>query len=106
MVKLTESAAAAVRVVLAAHADGAVGIRLAVASGGCSELRYTMSLAARARADDKLIESSGVAILVDPASASLLEGTVVDFEEGPDEPGFVFDNPNATGCRGCERPSC
>jgi monothiol glutaredoxin len=45
-------------------------------------------------ASDLVSTSEGVAIHVPPASARLLDGTTIDFLEGPDGAGFRIENPN------------
>ena len=43
-----------------------------------------------------VLESGGARIYVDPKSARLLAGTVLDFTDGLNGQGFTFENPNAT----------
>jgi iron-sulfur cluster assembly protein len=38
---------------------------------------------------------------VDPKSATLLSGTVLDFSDGLNGQGFTFENPNAKRTCGC-----
>lgn len=106
MIALTPSAVAVLRRVIAEQEGGVAGVRLGAASAGCAGLRYTMRLAAAADAGEEACDCDGVRLFVDRASVKLLAGTVVDFVEGPDEPGFVFDNPNAVGCHVCTHPAC
>jgi len=48
-----------------------------------------------AKAGDIEIVASGVAMLVDRASAGRAEGVSIDYVEGPDGAGFQIENPNA-----------
>jgi iron-sulfur cluster assembly accessory protein len=93
---LTERAAQAVR----ARADEAEVsgwlLRVAVVAGGCNGLTYDLYFVPRAGETDELIESAGVRVAVDPASAPMLDGTVIDLG---DARSFRFDNPRAR--RGC-----
>lgn len=43
----------------------------------------------------------GVTLIVDRKSALYLDGTTVDFYDGLEKRGFVFDNPNAVKSCGC-----
>lgn len=67
-------------------------LRVAVVAGGCNGLTYDLYFVHDAAADDAVVEAGGVRVAVDPASAALLDGTVIDF---PGEPSFQFDNPRA-----------
>ena len=42
-----------------------------------------------------------VKVVVDPASAQLLEGATLDYKDGLDQSGFAITNPNATRSCGC-----
>ena len=44
---------------------------------------------------------AGVRVVVDPASADLLKGAVLDFKDGLQGAGFSIENPNATRSCGC-----
>ncbi|MBM4197033.1 MAG: iron-sulfur cluster assembly accessory protein [Gammaproteobacteria bacterium] len=99
-IDLTEKAASRVRDHLARHA-GAVGLRLGVRKTGCSGWAYTVDFADGVGADDVLLESKGVKIVVASDSLPMLDGLRVDYvREGLNEK-FSFENPNATGECGC-----
>jgi iron-sulfur cluster assembly protein/iron-sulfur cluster insertion protein len=42
-----------------------------------------------------------VTVIVDPASAQLLEGATLDYQDGLEQSGFAITNPNATRTCGC-----
>lgn len=100
MVTLTQTAVATLETVLAKSGPMAQGLRIAVTDGGCAGLKYQMGLEAEAAEDDEVLEFGPVRVFVDPGSAPLLDGVVVDFVEGIEGAGFKFDNPKATSC-GC-----
>lgn len=75
-------------------------LRVLVESGGCSGLQYGMSFD-EPKPDDTVVESEGVPILLDPASATYLSGSVIDFDDGLHGKGFEIKNPNATSTCGC-----
>jgi iron-sulfur cluster assembly protein/iron-sulfur cluster insertion protein len=53
-------------------------------------------------ADDDLESSTAdVKVVVDPASASLLTGSTLDYKDGLQGAGFSINNPNATRSCGC-----
>ncbi|MDP3582250.1 MAG: iron-sulfur cluster assembly accessory protein, partial [Ignavibacteria bacterium] len=50
---------------------------------------------------DTVLEKDGLKIIVDGKSLFYLAGTVLDFSDGLNGKGFVFNNPNATKTCGC-----
>jgi iron-sulfur cluster assembly protein len=77
------------------------GLRVGVKGGGCSGLSYSLGFDSEARESDKIINKDGVRIFVDPKSLFYLSGTQLDFTDGLNGRGFVFNNPNATKTCGC-----
>ncbi|HEY9620339.1 MAG TPA: iron-sulfur cluster assembly accessory protein [Crinalium sp.] len=101
---LTEKAEFRLRAFLQGSADKTAaekGIRIGVADGGCSGYQYTLDIVNTPNVDDLTFEQGRVKVYVDPTSAPLLDGVVVDYVEGLIESGFKFSNPNATASCGC-----
>lgn len=80
--------------------DGKKGLRLAVTGGGCSGLSYKIEFSEQ-KDRDNVFDYGGVKVLVDPKSIIYLKGIVLDFKDGLNGKGFVFDNPNAKNTCGC-----
>lgn len=99
-IQLTPSAADRVRSFLAARGRGH-GLRLGVRKTGCSGFAYVVNYADDVRADDIVFEDQGVRVYVDPASLSLIDGTIVDFVKQGLNEAFRFRNPNVKGECGC-----
>ena len=53
------------------------------------------------RDGDTVIESHGIRLLVDAASAPYVRGATVDFVDGLQGAGFKVDNPNVVAACGC-----
>jgi iron-sulfur cluster assembly protein/iron-sulfur cluster insertion protein len=51
--------------------------------------------------DDVKSTFGSVVVVVDPASASLLMGSTLDFKDGLQGAGFSINNPNASRTCGC-----
>lgn len=100
MLTLTFRAARQVQTMHAGQADDNKKLRVFVESGGCSGFEYGMSFDLP-KADDKVFESEGVQILVDPTSLAYLDGTHIDFDDGLHGKGFELKNPNAQSTCGC-----
>lgn len=78
-----------------------MGLRVAVANGGCSGHSYKLDFADTANSNDHVLEQDQLKIYVDGESAPYLEGMVIDFTKSLHGGGFKFTNPNATATCGC-----
>ncbi len=70
-------------------------LRMAIGGGGCSGLQY--SLGFDTEYDPKLdarYESNGISLVTRKKFALHLDGTVIDFLDGPAGRGFVINNHN------------
>lgn len=105
MIEITDRALHAIRDAIAS-AEAAAGLRIMVEPGGCAGNRYMMGIVLGAENGDHVVEQRGVTVFVDPNSAPLLSGTVVDFTEGMEGPGFTFANPNAKSTCSCGKSFC
>ena len=101
MITVTDNAAAKVKSLMESEGDTALALRVAVRPGGCSGYSYEMFFDGDIAADDVAQEVSGVRVVVDPASAELLKGAVLDFKDGLQGAGFAIENPNAQRSCGC-----
>lgn len=75
-------------------------LRVGVKGGGCSGLSYVLGFDAK-EADDELYEVEGVPVVMKSAHGIYLFGMQVDFQDGLNARGFVFNNPNASSTCGC-----
>ena len=101
MLTLTDSAIKAINRFIAGSESGAHGLRIQVSGGGCSGLQYALKLEQAANKDDVVVESGGVKVFVDPATAPSIDGVTVDFVESMEGSGFKFTNPNAKNPCSC-----
>jgi iron-sulfur cluster assembly protein len=104
-VNLTEKAAFRIRSFIRGsnpdNSEPQKGIRLAALDGGCSGYEYALDIISQPNGDDLVFEQDKIKIYIDPKSAPLLDGVVVDFAESLTQSGFIFTNPNATDSCGC-----
>ena len=100
---MTVSPTAAVKAAALLEQNGnpEAAIRVFVKSGGCSGYQYGMAVDDRQVEGDRVFESEGVRVVVDPRSWPLLMGSQVDFVENLMGGGFQVNNPNATSSCGC-----
>jgi iron-sulfur cluster assembly protein len=101
MIQVTETAAKHLIRLIAKEPVPPVGVRIAVAGGGCSGLSYKLVFETEQRPGDRVFEQHGVRVLCDMKSLLYLKGTLLDFSDGFDGKGFQFKNPNAKSTCGC-----
>jgi iron-sulfur cluster assembly accessory protein len=98
---LTERAARQVKKIVEQEGlESELYLRVAVEGGGCSGLSYKLGLDHRTD-EDRLYASFNVEIIVNEEHLIYLEGISIDYPDGLDARGFVFNNPNATDKCGC-----
>jgi iron-sulfur cluster assembly protein/iron-sulfur cluster insertion protein len=101
IISLTETASGKVKELLSAEGNDELALRVAVRPGGCSGYSYEMFFDSDVATDDVLNDFGGVRVIVDPASAQLLQGATLDFKDGLQGAGFSINNPNAQRSCGC-----
>jgi iron-sulfur cluster assembly accessory protein len=101
VIVLTDNATDKVRTLMEQEGVADLALRVAVRPGGCSGFSYEMFFDTDVADDDRTVDFSGVRVVVDPSSASLLEGATLDYKDGLQGAGFAIDNPNAQRTCGC-----
>ena len=103
MIEISDSAARVIMRQLTRQGMATGGLRVAVKAGGCSGFSYVFNWDAAPRDTDQVFEGAGGAkIFVDPRSLTLLDGTVLDFDEGNLlATSFTLKNPHAKSTCGC-----
>ena len=101
-IKITEKAAIQIKNIMKENnVPDTYGLRVGVKGGGCSGLTYTLGFDAEAKEGDTTIEQQDIKLFVDGKSLFYLSGTELDFTNGLNGRGFVFNNPKATKTCGC-----
>ncbi|MBP1692074.1 MAG: iron-sulfur cluster assembly accessory protein [Bacteroidetes bacterium] len=101
-ISLTAKAADEVRRLMASNnIPESHGLRVSVKGGGCSGLSYVMGFDEHPKETDRVLNIQGLRVFVDPKSLFYISGTVLDFSDGLNGKGFVFNNPQAQRTCGC-----
>ena len=100
LVRLTESAGAKVRTLIAREGQGGF-LRVAITGGGCNGLSYKMKFVPEPRKGDIIVQSAGVPVVVDAKTSLYLKGTELDYSNKLIAGGFKFSNPNAKASCSC-----
>jgi iron-sulfur cluster assembly protein len=99
--ELSEKAASHIQSLKARENKSAHFLRVSVVGGGCSGLSYKLDFVENPKEGDKTFSLHGVELSIDPKSLLFLKGTILDFSDGLNGQGFVFNNPNAKTSCGC-----
>lgn len=101
-VTLSEKAANEVKKIITDQSlpEGTV-LRVGVQGGGCSGFSYSLNFDTSTTERDRVVDIHGVKLAVDKKFDPYLDGTIVDFYDGLEKRGFVFDNPNVAKTCGC-----
>ena len=101
MINITDSAKQRLLTLLKNEEGSKTYVRVGVESGGCSGLSYKLSFDDIKNEDDELIENNGIKLIINKKSVLYLVGTSLEFSDGLNGKGFVFNNPNANRTCGC-----
>lgn len=102
-ITITEAASRKARELRAAEGRGeAAVLRIGVQGGGCSGFQYLLEFD-DPRDDDLVYDLDGLTAVVDPFSAPLLSGLVLDYDGSIGGKGFEFRNPQVEAGCGCGR---
>lgn len=100
-IHLTEAAAEHVHTMLAKRGHG-IGLRVGTKRSGCTGFAYVVDYADQKDETDRVFESHGVTLVVDPASLNNIDGMEIDFvRNNLLNQGFEFRNPNVKDMCGC-----
>jgi iron-sulfur cluster assembly protein len=101
-VTLSEKAAEEVKkIITEQNLPESTVLRVGVQGGGCSGFAYSLNFDSSTTERDRVIDVFGVKLAVDKKFDPYLDGTVVDFYDGLEKRGFVFNNPNVVKSCGC-----
>jgi len=112
--ELTPAAAEKIKAISHSENKAGYGLRVRVAGGGCSGPQYQLGLEEKEGEGDFVVDSQGVKIFIDPESSEAIQGSTLDFIEGPQGSGFKISNPNVqqsgggcgSGGGGCGSGGC
>jgi iron-sulfur cluster assembly protein len=75
-------------------------LRVGVKGGGCSGLSYVLGFDQKEE-DDIETEIQGIPVIMKKAHSIYLAGMQIDYANGLNARGFIFNNPNASSSCGC-----
>lgn len=75
-------------------------LRVGVKGGGCSGMTYVMGFDKK-QDNDQQYEFEGIRFVMDKSHEMYLHGMEIDWQDGLNNRGFSFRNPNASTTCGC-----
>lgn len=76
------------------------GLRVGVKGGGCSGFSYILGFDQKKERDGEYL-MEGIPVFIDQTQSMYLVGMEIDWHEGLNNRGFIFNNPNADSTCGC-----
>jgi iron-sulfur cluster assembly protein len=75
-------------------------VRLGIQGGGCNGYSYYMDFD-DPKEGDEVVQQEGISFVIDQKSLEYLKGLKIDYSDGLQGKGFVFQNPNASDSCSC-----
>jgi iron-sulfur cluster assembly protein len=101
-ISISNAAAGQLTGLLAEQGKAGATLRVWVAGLGCSGYRYGMGIDEKEPEEgDKIFESNGIRVVVDPQSLEYMDGSTVNWIDEQDNSGFAIDNPNPAPAKEC-----
>ncbi|MGI0091579.1 MAG: iron-sulfur cluster insertion protein ErpA [Nitrososphaerales archaeon] len=98
---ITDAAVERIKSLLTKEGKPEAGLRLYISGGGCAGMSYGMSIDDTISADDAVVRSKSIRVIVDKLSLIYLRGSKIDYVENLQSSGFQVENPNAASSCGC-----
>ena len=100
MISISPLTAEKLKDILVEQGEEGASLRVMLMPGTNGGAQYMLALEQEAKADDTVVRTEGVSLLIDPDSAPLMEGAEIDYMDGLMRSGFVINNPNiqSGGC--------
>jgi iron-sulfur cluster assembly protein len=100
-VSFTDGAIKEIRKLMNAEGfDNSMQLRVGVKGGGCSGMTYILGFDHKQDSDQEF-ELNGIKCVMNKAHEMYLFGMQIDWEDGLNNRGFAFKNPNASSTCGC-----
>ena len=100
-VTMTEGAIKQIKGLMAQEGfDHTQKLRIGVKGGGCSGMSYILGFD-HPTVKDKTFEIEGISCIMNAAHEMYVYGMEIDWEDGLNNRGFTFKNPNASTTCGC-----
>ena len=100
-VTMTEGAIRQIRKLMAEEGfDATQKLRVGVKGGGCSGMSYILGFD-QPTEKDKVFEIEGISCIMNSAHEMYVYGMEIDWQDGLNNRGFTYKNPNASTTCGC-----
>ncbi len=93
MITISPLAAEKLKDILVEQGEEKSSLRVILMPGANGGAQYMLALEQEPKADDLVVRTDGVSILIDPDCAPMMEGAEIDYMDGLMRSGFVINNP-------------
>lgn len=100
-IRVSDAAAVRIKDLVTKAEKPVLGLRVSIATTGCSGMSYVVEYAEEVRKFEDVVEHQGAKVFIDPKAVMFLLGSELDYQESTLESGFVFNNPNEKSRCGC-----
>lgn len=97
---ITLTAGAVQEITRLSEQEGNKTLRIGVENGGCAGFSYIFKFDT-ATEKDEVFDLQDINIIIEKDHINYLSGTEIDFENGLNNRGFTYKNPNANTTCGC-----
>lgn len=98
-IKLTEGAVKELKGIISEENE-TKPLRIGVKNGGCAGFSYILNFEEE-QVGDNIYEVNGIKVVINPLHLVHLKDLEIDFQQGLDNRGFIYNNPNADTTCGC-----
>lgn len=100
-INITDAAANKVSQLINEEGNPMLALRVYIQGGGCAGFQYGFGFDAKQKAEDMIINTKQIRIVVDMLSMQYLQGSTIDYVKNLQGEYFVVQNPNANTTCGC-----
>lgn len=101
VIKFTDSALEELKKInTSENQNGELALRVGVKGGGCAGMSYVLGFDKKTEDDDSYIVNE-IEVIINKSHGMYVMGMEIDYHNGLNNRGFVFNNPNASETCGC-----
>ena len=101
IIKITDNSKARIQELMEIAPDGTIGIRIDVATAGCSGYKYEVNFAEAVEPMEEVVDLGFAKVIIAVNATMMIIGSTMEYKQDKFSSGFDFVNPNETGRCGC-----
>ena len=101
IIKITDDSKNRIKELMEIAPTGTIGIRVDVATGGCSGYKYEINFAETVEPMEEVVDLGFAKVIIAVKATMMIIGSTMEYKQYKFSSGFDFVNPNETGRCGC-----